>query len=152
MFQAWDEDPPHPLTFVNEYIGTGSAAWGIGHNNPAAQFPFAPLRLGPDTAQDMVHIPWNHFGGYYYRDGHIRAFSHTHVVGAGLPDYGNFGVMPLSVAAPTNDTITRYGYRSTFSHESEKIFPGFYTVYLDVPQARAELTVAGAKQSKRTFV
>ena len=31
----------------------------------------------------FVMVPWDHNGGYYYGDDHIRAFSHTHLVGAG---------------------------------------------------------------------
>jgi hypothetical protein len=52
---------------VNPYIGTGSLAYGIGHNNPGAQHPFAPLRLGPDTSYGPVHIQWQHYSGYVYR-------------------------------------------------------------------------------------
>lgn len=52
---------------MNAWIGTGSAGWGIGHNNPGAQHPYGAMRLGPDTAQDNVFVQFNHFGGYYYR-------------------------------------------------------------------------------------
>jgi len=60
------------------------------------------LRLGPDTAlkvfdQDLT-LPFEHFGGYNFEDNYIRAFSHTHLVGAGAGDYGNFGFMPLVLA------------------------------------------------------
>ena len=34
-------------------------------------------------AADPLLIPFNHFAGYYYNDDYIRAFSHTHMVGAG---------------------------------------------------------------------
>jgi len=78
-----------------------------------------------------------------FSDSHIRAFSHTHLVGAGLPDYGNFGVMPLSIEKPSNNMIKRHNYRSEFSHETEDIYPGYYSVYLDDHQVLAELVTTG---------
>jgi hypothetical protein len=86
----------------------------------------------------------NHFGGYYYGDEYIRLFSHTHMVGSGVLDYGNIGVMPITknptlllvlIALHEWRTHTRkekthtqlfisaqlsnYAYRSQFSHQSE---------------------------------
>lgn len=46
--------------------------------------------------------------GYYYPDGFIRAFSHTHMVGPGASDWGNFGVMvftPLSSLFSTSPSL-----------------------------------------------
>ena len=77
------------------------------------------------------------------RDTHIRSFSHTHMVGAGLPDYGSFGVMPVRVAVPTPVLVRDYNYRSPFNHSSEIMFPGYYSVVLDGPSVTAELTAAG---------
>ena len=42
-------------------------SYGIGHNNPGAQHPYSPLRLGPDTALDNIYIQFNHYAGYYWR-------------------------------------------------------------------------------------
>jgi putative alpha-1,2-mannosidase len=53
-----------------------------------AQLPFGMVRVGPDTALDGYAIPFNHFGGYYYNDNEIRLFSHLHMVGSGVLDYG----------------------------------------------------------------
>ena len=77
------------------------------------------------------------------RDTHIRAFSHTHMVGAGLPDYGSFGVTPVRVAVPTALLVRDYNYRSPFDHASELMFPGYYSVVLDGPAVTVELTAAG---------
>jgi len=76
-------------------------------------------------------------------DSHIRAFSHTHTVGAGLPDYGNVGVMPVRVDVPTDDLVARHNYRSAFDHATEQMFPGYYAVLLDDHQVDAELVAAG---------
>lgn len=42
----------------------------------------------PGLANDCV--PWSSLpsGGYSWNDTHIRAFSHTHMVGSGVTDYG----------------------------------------------------------------
>ena len=65
--QARRRVPPPPLDQVDSLIGTGSAGYGQGQNNPGAQYPFGALRLGPDTSQGAAFVSFNHFGGYYYR-------------------------------------------------------------------------------------
>jgi hypothetical protein len=35
-----------------------------------------------------------HFGGYSDSDRYLRAFSHLHLVGAGVIDLGVFGILP----------------------------------------------------------
>lgn len=41
---------------VNGFIGTGGLGFGYGGVNPGAQFPTAPLRLGPDTTYTVGNI------------------------------------------------------------------------------------------------
>ena len=127
---------------VNLRIGTGGGGFGIAHNLPGPQYPFAPMRLSPDTALDAIWIRFNHHGGYYDRDTHIRAFSHTHYVGCGGSDWGNFGVMALDKPL-TNALVTNYGYRSEFDADAQVLYPGYYSVPLPTHSVRAELTVAG---------
>jgi putative alpha-1,2-mannosidase len=128
---------------TNLRIGTGGGGWGIAHNPPGAQLPFSPLRLSPDTSLDALWIKFNHHGGYYDRDTHIRAFSHTHFVGCGGADWGNFGVMVLDRVL-TNEHVESYGYRSVFDADAQEILPGYYAVPLPTHRvARAELTAAG---------
>ena len=125
------------LDDVNAFIGTGGPGYGVGSLFPGPQVPFGAMRLSPDTSYGQYSfllpapIPHNeigfipdgfifgayHCGGYYYNDTTIEAFSHTHMVGAGIPDLGNFGVMP--VRAISSKTITNGNYRSAFSHEQE---------------------------------
>ena len=100
------------------------------------------MRLGPDTALNNVWIRFNHHGGYYDRDSHIRVFSHTHYVGCGGADWGNFGVMVLDRPID-NELVTYYGYKSEFDNEAQVLYPGYYSVPLPTHNAFAELTVAG---------
>ena len=81
--------------FANPLLGSGGTGFGSGGHNPGAQYPFGALRMGPDTALKVfgfdVVSSFDHYGGYNYEDDHIRAFSPTHLVGAGVGDFGNFG-------------------------------------------------------------
>lgn len=69
----------------------------------------------------------------------IRVFTHTHLVGAGIVDYGQVGVMPISVL-PTPKLLSHYGFRSEFSHHNESSKPGYYRVNLLSSQIQAEFT------------
>lgn len=63
------------------------------------------------------------------------------MVGAGLPDYGNIGVIP--VREMNEHVIKNYGYRSKFDHKHENTTAGYYSVELVTHNTLAELTVAG---------
>ena len=63
------------------------------------------------------------------------------MVGAGVTDYGNIGVMP--VREMKESTIINYGYRSKFEHQHENATAGYYSVELNTQNTLAELTVAG---------
>jgi predicted alpha-1,2-mannosidase len=148
----------HSLTdFVDPFIGTGGIGFGAGSINPGPQVPGGAMRLGPDTTWVLgsdtspssleLWLPFQHFGGYTHEDdNYIRAFSHTHLVGAGIPDWGNFGVQAFR-APVTNATIqttaTQPKYKTRFSHSNETAAVGYYSVFLEDPEAFAELTVGG---------
>jgi hypothetical protein len=55
-------------------------------------------------------------------DDEIRCFSHTHMMGAGVVDYGNIGVMVTTKL--NSSVVTKNGYRSRFSHQRETASPG----------------------------
>ena len=78
-------------------------------------------------------VSFDHYCGYHFSDNHIRSFSHTHVVGAGVGDWGNIGVMP--VLGVTKATITNNGYWSNYSHNNEIATPGYYSVLLHTPSS-----------------
>ena len=129
-----------PTYYVDLRIGTGGDGFGIGSTMPGVQLPFGTVRASPDTSAPFF-LSWRHFGGYYYGDDRIRCFSHTHMVGSGTLDYGNICVMPVNNI--TLDIIHDYGFQSKFSHSSETIYPGYYSVFLETPHVNAQLTVTG---------
>ncbi len=95
------------LQKVNPFIGTG----GHGHTYPGATAPFGMVQLSPDTRLEG----WDGCGGYHYDDSICYGFSHTHLSGTGVSDYGDMllrpGINPLN-----------------FTHSNEKAQPGYYAV------------------------
>lgn len=77
-------------------LGAGGFGFGCGSNSPAVQLPYSFVRLGPDTAPLLKkeYLKFQHFGGYSDADRYLRAFSHMHLVGAGVMDMGIFGILP----------------------------------------------------------
>ena len=74
--------------YVNPFIGTG----GHGHTFPGAIVPFGMVQLSPDTRL----TGWDGCSGYHYSDSIIYGFSHTHLSGTGISDYGDILLMPTS--------------------------------------------------------
>ena len=122
------------INFVNPFIGTG----GHGHTYPGATLPFGMMQLSPDTRLDG----WDGCSGYHYSDTYIYGFSHTHLSGTGVSDYGDILIMPTNEAIFYNGANRTKGYRAHFSHENETATPGFYSVHLDSTEIDVERTVA----------
>lgn len=114
---------------VNPFIGTG----GHGHTFPGATVPFGMVQLSPDTRIDGS---WDGCGGYHYSDSVIYGFSHTHLNGTGVSDYGDIMLMP-TMGKPSLD---KKDYSSSFSHANEKASAGYYAVKLDDDAINVELT------------
>ena len=143
---AVQAQPLRPADFVDPFIGTA----GMGHTFPGACVPFGGVQVSPDTD----NIPHNIGGkyqpevyslcaGYRYDDPTIVGFSHTHLSGTGHSDLGDVLLMPTTGALQLNPGTAEQpetGYRSRFSHDSEKASPGFYAVTLANYGIRAELT------------
>ena len=122
-----------PSIFVNPFIGTG----GHGHTFPGATAPFGMIQLSPDTRYDG----WDGCSGYHYSDSIIYGFSHTHLSGTGVPDYCDLLVVPQSKKAKTiPGYLSKNGYGSSFSHDSEKASPGYYEVILKDPNIKVRLS------------
>lgn len=112
-----------PADYVNPFIGTG----GHGHTFPGATVPFGMVQLSPDTRLEG----WDGCGGYHYSDAYIYGFSHTHLSGTGIPDYGDILIMPFSGETYWNNGFDgKAGYRSKFSHQQETAKAGYYQVRL----------------------
>lgn len=122
------------ISYVNPFIGTG----GHGHTYPGATMPFGMMQLSPDTRLDG----WDGCSGYHYSDKYIYGFSHTHLSGTGVSDYGDILLMPTSNVLFNNGSDGKKGYRSRFSHENEAAEPGFYKVKLEDTGIDVELTVS----------
>lgn len=116
---------------VNPFIGTG----GHGHTFPGATVPYGMVQLSPDTRIDGS---WDGCSGYHYSDDLIYGFSHTHLNGTGVSDYGDIMLMP-TMGEPSFDNKV---YSSTFSHKNEKASAGFYAVKLDKHNIDVRLTTS----------
>jgi len=120
--------------FVDPFIGTA----GHGHTFPGATMPFGMVQLSPDTRLSG----WDGSSGYHYSDHIIYGFSHTHLSGTGISDYGDILLMPtvgdVYLNAVNGDQTK--GYASTFRHASETARPGYYSVKLDDDNIFVELT------------
>jgi len=122
-----------PAEYVNVFVGTG----GHGHTYPGATVPFGMVQLSPDTRTDS----WDGCSGYHYSDSVILAFSHTHLSGTGVGDYGDLRFMPTTGKTFFDDgERTDEGYKSAFRHSTEEARPGFYSVVLDDYDVKVELT------------
>ena len=123
------------LKHVDPFIGTGFH----GHTFPGATTPFGMVQLSPDTRTSG----WDACGGYYDADTEIWGFSHTHLSGTGIGDYGDVLMMPFTgkvgIGSGTPDKPD-YGYRSAFDKKNQAASPGYYRVLLDRYQIKAELT------------
>lgn len=119
---------------VDPFIGTG----GHGHTYPGATLPFGMMQLSPDTRLDG----WDGCSGYHYSDEYIYGFSHTHLSGTGVSDYGDILLMPTDTLIYHNGADGAPGYRSAFSHEYEIAKPGFYGVSLSDTKIDVSLTVS----------
>ena len=115
--------------YVNPMIGTG----GHGHTYPGATVPFGMVQLSPDTRIDGS---WDGCSGYHYSDTLIYGFSHTHLNGTGVSDYGDIMLMP-TMGEPT---FNPKEYSSTFSHTNEIATAGYYSVKLDKDNIDVRLT------------
>jgi len=134
------------IDYVNPIIGTN----GMGHTFPGACVPFGIVQLSPETDTIPHNVDGRYQGkvyeycaGYQHRDKTIVGFSHTHLSGTGHSDLGDILIMPTTGKLQTNPGTAdnpEAGYRSRFSHDTEKCYPGYYEVMLDDYGILAQLT------------
>ncbi|MEN8192887.1 MAG: GH92 family glycosyl hydrolase [Bacteroidota bacterium] len=123
--------------YVNPFIGTAEH----GHTYPGAALPFGMIQLSPDTGIEG----WDWCSGYHATDNSIIGFSHTHLSGTGVGDYGDILIMPFTGEVKFNSGSKANpgeGYRSRFNSEKEKAVPGYYSVFLEDYKINVELTAA----------
>ena len=130
--------------YVDPFIGTS----GHGHTFPGASVPFGMVQLSPDTRL----TGWDGCSGYHYSDNVIYGFSHTHLNGTGISDYGDILFMPTIGPPSLNATGDNpKGYASSFKHENETASPGYYSVKLDNDLKVELTTTARAGFHRYTF-
>ncbi|MEM9649596.1 MAG: GH92 family glycosyl hydrolase [Bacteroidota bacterium] len=120
---------------VDPFIGTG----GHGHTFPGATAPFGMVQASPDNGT----AGWDWCSGYHITDSIISGFGQLHLSGTGIGDLADLLLMPtnkemdLSFFGKTRDSLP---YTSGFSHNQEQATAGYYSVDLEDPQVRVELT------------
>ena len=121
---------------VDTRVGTGAH----GHVYPGATVPFGAVQLSPDNGQQG----WDWCSGYHYSDSIIVGFSHTHLSGTGIGDLCDVSIMPTvdapDLTLPVDDP-REATYASSFSHDREVAYPGYYQVLLD-NRVNTELTAS----------
>lgn len=126
---AQQETAPIDYTqYVNPFIGAADN----GHTFPGACRPFGMVQTSPVTGA----VGWRYCSEYVYSDSIIWGFTQTHLNGTGCMDLGDILVMPVTGNRQRNWD----GYRSRFQKSTESATPGYYTVTLDEPGVKAELT------------
>ena len=137
------------VDYVDTSIGTvgdeqGTSMHGGGKTHPGACTPFGMVQLSPDTVTGG-----DNGTGYNYCQSTIEGFSINHMSGIGwYGDLGNLQIMPIvgktDLRSGTNEEAPlkkgNLGWRSEFSHETEKTKAGYYSVYLDRYKITAEAT------------
>ncbi|WP_281233969.1 GH92 family glycosyl hydrolase [Flavobacterium gelatinilyticum] len=95
----------------------------------SASRPFGMVNLNPDTE---INGDWG--GGYKYTTDTVKGFSHIHEW-----QLSGVSVMPVTISEENKQTLFKNFY-SKFSHQTEKIKPGYHYLKLDKYQITAELT------------
>ncbi len=115
-----------PVELVYPQLDTENSRWFFFSS---ASRPFGMVNLSPDTEIDGA---WG--SGYRYKTDTIKGFSHVH----GWQISG-LSVMPVTVSDENKDAVFT-DFHSKFSHETEKISPGYHSVELERYGITAELT------------
>lgn len=118
---------------VDPFIGTG----GHGHTYPGATVPFGMVQLSPDTRLEG----WDGCGGFHITDDVVYGFSHTHLQGTGVSDYGDVLLMP-TVGKMDTGQVWRERYRDRFVKGSQVAHAGYYRCALDRSGVEVELTAS----------
>ncbi|GAB3662889.1 hypothetical protein GCM10028791_38180 [Echinicola sediminis] len=87
------------------------------------------VNLSPDTEIDGA---WG--SGYRYKTDTVKGFSHIHAW-----QMAGISVMPVTLSAANKNTVYE-DFSSSFSHETEKISPGYHYLELDRYQIKTSLT------------
>lgn len=115
-----------PVDMVYTLLDSENSRWFFFSS---ACRPFGMVNLSPDTE---IGGAWG--SGYRYNTDTIKGFSHIHAW-----QLSGLSVMPVSLNESNTEEIFTDFY-SSFSHETEKVSPGFHYVELERYNITAELT------------
>jgi len=104
-----------PVDLVDPYLDAANSRWLYFSS---ASRPFGMVNLSPDTELEGA---WG--SGYVYDSLIIKGFSHVHAW-----QLAGLSVMPVVSDLPVN--ALKKNYYSDFSHDDEKIGPGYHSVKL----------------------
>ena len=131
IYSSFFPQQKQPVDYVDPFLGTSSSRWML---YPGPSMPFGMVKLSPDNSELSGMLD----AGYEYTTESISGFGHVHswMMGSFLtmPITGNIKIIPGSKNNPDE------GYRSRFSHDHENASIGYYSVYLDDYDIKAELT------------
>ena len=114
-----------PVDQVYPFLDAANSRWFYFSS---ASRPFGLVNLSPDM---LIDGAWN--SGYRYQKDSIKFFSHIHAWQlSGIP------VMPTTGAFKGH--LGADNYQSAYSHEEEKVFPGYHQVVLKDYNINVELT------------
>ena len=119
-------------------VGSGGFGFGAGSAFVGAAAPQGLAKVGPDTKGPWGVVDFLHCSGYWYGDDTIRGFTHMHLHGTGVPDYGVLALMPVAAFDAAHTTVD--GYESPFAKATESATPGRYAVTLANGDIREEIT------------
>lgn len=122
-----------PVDMVYPQLDTENSRWFLF---TSASRPFGMVNLSPDT---QLKGTWG--SGYRYEIDTIKGFSHIH--GWQL---SGLSVMPLVIKNGAKNIFFKDFY-SKFSHDSEKVSPGYHSVHLDRYNTEVEIS-----STKRTGI
>jgi len=127
----------YPADYIKPLIGTH----GEGNVYPGPAAPHGMVQLGPDTEK----LKWETASGYEYSDSVILGFSMQHLSGTGIPDLGDFLIMPSTgepefvpgLVKKKDKEGNEYhiydpdsGYCASYKHSDETAKAGYYSVKL----------------------
>lgn len=115
-----------PVDLVYNQLDTENSRWFFFSS---ACRPFGMVNLSPDTE---IGGAWG--SGYRYLTDTVRGFSHIHAW-----QLSGLSVMPVALSNANDKTIYT-DFDSHFSHETEKISPGYHYLELDRYDITAEIT------------
>lgn len=115
-----------PVDMVYNLLDTENSRWFYFSS---ACRPFGMVNLSPDTE---IGGAWG--SGYRYKTDTVRGFSHLHAW-----QLSGLSVMPVALTSENRQNIFS-DFDSHFSHETEKVSPGYHYINLDRYDIDAEIT------------